>query len=117
MLNMLKIWKGHFKKVLETREMLKMLEVFWVLTSPPKKNKGGGKTQKTFNIFNISPVQSFFFVGMPFKFLTVLTFPLWEAFFQKNPPPQKRGETQKTLTCLTFPQWEAFLLWVGPLNF
>ena len=42
-----------------------------------KRRGGGVKTQKTFNIFNISPVLSTFFVGRPFKILTFLTFPLF----------------------------------------
>ena len=47
---------------------------------------GGAKTQKTFNIFNISPALSTLFVSNPFKnkFLTFLTFPQWEAFFRKK---------------------------------
>ena len=47
--------------MLKTGEMLKMLKVFWVLNPPPpKKKEVGGKTQKTWNIFNISPVGSIF---------------------------------------------------------
>ena len=59
--------------------------------------RGGAKTQKTFNIFNISPVLSTFFVGRPFKFLTFLTFPQWEAFFRKKESKRRGGvKTQKT---------------------
>ena len=65
--------------------MLKMLKVFWVLTIPQKKG-GGGKTQKTFNIFNISPVLSTFFVSNPFTFLTFLTFPSGKHVFKKKNP-------------------------------
>ena len=46
-----------------------MLKVFWVLTPPPqKKRKGGGKTQETFNMFNISPVGSIFLWVGPLNF-------------------------------------------------
>ena len=67
----------------EMLKMLKMLKVVWVLAPQweaffqKKSKRGGVKTQKTFNIFNISPVLSTFFVGKPFNFLTFLTFPLF----------------------------------------
>ena len=54
-----------FKKVLKTGEMLKMLKMLKVLQGipppPPFFGGGGGSIpQKTFNIFNISPVLSTF---------------------------------------------------------
>ena len=57
---------------------------------------------------------------MPFKFVTFLTFPQWEAFFQKRNPPTFNifnispvgnhffvGRPFKCLTFLTIPLWEA----------
>ena len=69
--------------------------------SKKESKRGGVKTQKTFNIFNISPVLSTFFVGNPFKFLNFLTFPQWEASFRKSKP--KRGGAHSVLPLSFFP--------------
>ena len=92
--NIKKSKRGYFQKnVLKTREMLKMLEVFWVLNPPPTKKRGQDpESFLHFNIFNISPVGSIF-GGYA---LDVLTFPHWEA--SKN--TKGGGKTKKTFNIL-----------------
>ena len=75
-----------------------MLKVFWFLT-PPLNFQNVLKTGEMLNMlktFNILTFLSTFSVSNPFKFLTFLTFPQWEAFFWKKKSKRGGVKTQKT---------------------
>ena len=77
-------------KIGEMLNMLKMLKSFLGLDPPPfPPKKGGGKTQKTFNSFNISPVGSIFVLWVcPLNFNIFNISLVGSTFFKKDPPPK-----------------------------